>query len=285
MQETHIITNEIMKGRLKNIRTVIVALLATAALAVGADQLYFSDLEWKFRTSRLDAKLSGLEKQSALLLEKVEKEIGEAGDATVLFRSNTGRDALAEGITVLVYKDDRIAYWSNSSIAFPGSYEERFDSHKPVFLSNKWFVPVRRDSGEYEMLALIRVYRQYTIVNNLLRSGFSEQYWLPASTTITFDEAASRFKVFGSENEFHFGLVFPGKKPNTVFIIIPVLLWFIFLFLLVRLVVLLSGHFGARAGDPRQLVLELRWEFGFQPPFGHGIGGDAGQVGPGIATP
>ncbi|MFN2336109.1 MAG: ATP-binding protein [Bacteroidales bacterium] len=244
-----------MKGRLKDIRTVIVTLLVTAALAVGADQLYLSDLEWKFRTSHLDSRLSGLEKQSALLLEEVEREIREAGDSSVMFRSNTGRDALADGITILVYKNEQIAYWSNNSVAFPVRYEERFDSHKPVFLSNKWFIPVHRQFGEYEMLALIKVYRQYTIVNNLLRSGFSEEYWLPSSASITFDEAASEFRVMGSENEFHFGLVFPEKKPNTIFIVIPVLFWFLFLFLLVRLVGLASGYYGSRAGEAVSITL------------------------------
>ncbi|MBE0678130.1 MAG: HAMP domain-containing protein [Bacteroidales bacterium] len=244
-----------MKGRLKDIRTVIVALLVTAALAVGADQLYFSDLEWKFRTSRLDSRLSGLEKQAALLLEEVEREIEEAGDSSVMFRSNTGRDALDDGITILVYKNEKIAYWSNNSVAFPDTYEERFDSHKPVFLSNKWFIPVHRNFGDYEMLALIKVYRQYTIVNNLLRSGFSEQYWLPSSAVITFDKDASEFGVMGSENEFHFGLIFPEKKPNTIFIIIPVLLWFLFLFFLVRLIVLASGHYGSRAGEAVSIAL------------------------------
>jgi hypothetical protein len=61
-----------MNERLKDIRTVIVALLVTAVLAVAADQLYFSDLEWKFRTAHLDSRLSGLEEQAALLLQDVD---------------------------------------------------------------------------------------------------------------------------------------------------------------------------------------------------------------------
>ncbi len=59
----------------------------------------------------------------------------------------------------------------------------------------------------------------------------------------------------GSEDEYHFGLVFPEKKPNTVFIIIPVLLWFIFLFLLVRLVVLGTGHFGRKVSEALSILL------------------------------
>lgn len=247
--------NEVMPGRLKNIRKVIVGLLIAAALAIGADQLYFSNLEWRLRTSRLDARLSGMEKQAAKLLEDVANQVLADDDPYLLFRNNSGRDAEEKGITILVYKADTISYWSSNSIAFPVIYEDRFDAHKPVFFSNKWFIPVHFQTGDYDMLALIKVYRQYPIVNNLLRSGFPEPYWLPSSARITFDEAASVFQIMGSEDEFHFGLVFPDRKPNTVFIIIPVLLWLIFLFLLARLVVLAAGHYGPKIGDSVSILL------------------------------
>lgn len=244
-----------MPGKLKDIRIVIIALLVSAALAVAADQLYFSDLEWRLRTSHLDARLSDQERKAALLLEEVERQIAESGDPSVLFHNNTGRGAEAEGITILIYDKERIAYWSTNSIDFPAGYEARFDTHKPIFFSNKWFIPVHRQSGEMEMLALIKVYRQYPIINNLLKSGFTEQYWLPAPTRITFDETASEFRIQGSEKEFHFGLVFPEKKPNTIFIVIPVLFWFVFLFLLVRLVVLTAGHPGRKVGEAVSILL------------------------------
>lgn len=249
--------NDIMPGKLKDIRIVIVALLATVVLAIGADYLYFSDLEWRFRTSRLDARLSGMEEQATMLLDGVVKQVLEADDPSVMFHNNTGSDAEEEGITILIYQADTISYWSTNSIAFPVIYEDRFDFHKPVFLSNKWFIPVHRKEGDYDILGLIKVYRQYPIVNNLLRSGFPKQYRLPSSTRITFDEEASEFKILGSENEFHFGLAFPVPKPNTVFIIIPVLLWLIFLFLLIRLVVLGTGHYGKKLGDAVSLPIAL----------------------------
>ncbi|MCK7532867.1 MAG: hypothetical protein MZV63_18435 [Marinilabiliales bacterium] len=137
--------NDIMPGRLKNIRVVIVTLLIVAALAVVADQLYFSDLEWRFRTSRLDAMLSDQEKGAALLLDEVGKQVEEAGDPSVMFRNSTGSIAEEEGITILIYDEGRIAYWSSNSIDFPVSYEDRFDTHKPIFFSNKWFIPVHRE--------------------------------------------------------------------------------------------------------------------------------------------
>ncbi len=130
--------------------------------------------------------LSDQEKGAALLLDEVVKQVEEAGDPSVMFRNSTGSDSEEEGITILIYDEGKIAYWSTNSIDFPVTYEDRFDTHKPIFFSNKWFIPVHRESGQYEMLALIKVYRQYPIVNNLLRTGFTEPYWLPASTADHF---------------------------------------------------------------------------------------------------
>jgi len=245
-----IIMNSKMQGRLKDIRIVFVALLVAAALAVAADGLYFSGLEWRIRTARADAKLSSLEKEAETLLSRTEEAITETGDPALLFRNTLGSEALKKGITLLVYRDGRAAYWSDNSIAFPVIYEQGFDEHKPVFYSNGWFVPVHREFPGYELLALIKVYKQYPIVNDILKSGFNGIFPLPEETRITFDEEETKYHVLGSENDFHFGLVFPDRKPNTTMLILPVLLWLIVIFLLVRLVVLASGWIDSRTDRP-----------------------------------
>lgn len=240
------IMNSTMSEKLNNLRTVAAALLVAVILGAAADILYFSNLEWRLRTARTDARVSSLEKEAGRLLEMAGDEVTVSGDPSVLFRSSLGSNALRHGITLLVYREGRIAYWSDNSIAFPVIYEAHFDEHKPVFYSNGWFVPVHREISGYEMLALIKVYRQYPIANNMLRTGFPETFPLPEETRITFDPSASDFKVFGSEREFHFGLLFPDKKPNTAFIAVPVLLWMIVLYLLVRLVILFAGWYDRR---------------------------------------
>ncbi len=252
-----IIMNRNMQGRLKNIRIVFVAFLVTAALAAAADGLYFSGLEWRIRTERADARLSSLEKEAEKLLSRTELVITETGDPASLFNNVLGREALKKGITLLVYRDGRAAYWSDNSIAFPVIYEQGFDEHKPVFYSNGWFVPVHREFPGYEMLALIKVYKEYPIVNNILRSGFNGIFPLPEETRITFNETESEFKVLGSEEEFHFGLVFPDRKPNTAMLILPVLLWVAVLFLLVRLVALASAWTDRRTGRPVGIPVAL----------------------------
>ena len=246
-----------MTRMLNNIKTVIVLLIVAAALAVGADKLYFSDIEWKLRTSCLDKRLAEREGEAAALLRDIELQVTESGDARVLFHNNTSRAAADRGIIILVYRADTIEYWSDNSVAFPTEYEDHFKEHKPVFYSNEWFIPVHRDFDGYESLALIKVYRQYPIKNSILRSGFPETFWLPESTRITFNEAESEFRINGSEDEYHFGLVFPDKKPNTVFIIIPVLLWIISFFLLTRLVALAARWLATKTGKAISIFTAL----------------------------
>src|SRR5690606_22257094 len=67
-----IIMSRLMPGKLKDIRIVAVALVAALAIAALADILYFSDLEWRIRTSRTDARLSSLETDAERLLELTE---------------------------------------------------------------------------------------------------------------------------------------------------------------------------------------------------------------------
>jgi signal transduction histidine kinase len=233
--------NDKMPGRLKNIRTVFIVTLLVAVLAVLSDRVYFSNLEWKYRTYRLDKQLIEKEIKSARLLEDIEKRLTDGVDPTVMFHETTGREALAEGIVLLIYKNNAIAYWSDNSIAFPPVVENRFETHKPVFLSNGWFIPVRREMPGFEILALIKVYRQYPIDNNLLREGFLKSYRLPEEARITFNESETQFRINGIEKEFHFGIIFPEKKPNTAFIVVPLLMWIFFLLLLIRLIYITSG--------------------------------------------
>lgn len=243
-----------MQGRLRDIRVIFIAAVVTAALAVASDLLYFSDLEWRYRTGTLDRKLIEKELKAAEMLETIGTDLTSGTDPAAMFLNNTSGEAIDDGILILIYKDNRISYWSDNSVNFPVDYKSDFDTHKPVFLSNGWFIPVHKEFPDYDLLALISVYRQYPIANNMLRSGFPEEFRLPQSATITFDEDKSEFRVKGIEKEFHFGLIFPEKKPNTILLVIPVLFWLLFLLLLVRLVNLAAEWVGRRTNRAWRLV-------------------------------
>jgi two-component system nitrogen regulation sensor histidine kinase NtrY len=249
--------NDIMPGRLKDIRIVFIALLVAVALAVVSDYLYFSDLEWKYRTSRLDKQLIEKEKKAIETLARMEMQLSDGSDPSEMFYNKSGSGAQEEGVTLLIYKEERIVYWSDNTIAFPFVFQPVYDTHKPVFISNGWFIPEHRRFADYDLLALISVYKQYPIVNSLLGQGFPESFRLPAATKITFNEKETSFHINGIEKEFHFGLVFPDRKPNTIFIIIPVLFWLVFLLLLMRFVMLACDWLGQKTKKTVSLPIGL----------------------------
>ncbi len=231
--------NDMASRKRKNIIIVFVAVIATAILAIVTDNLYFSNLEWRFRTSRLDKVLRTRETESADLLHNIVAEIAGGHDIQYLLKNETFNTEKISDIILLVYYNGRLAYWSDNSVSFPELYEDTFETHDPIFLSNGWFIPVHSRFQGYDLVSLIAVYRQYPIINDLLNSGFPDDYKVPVGTEITFEKNKSSFYVTGVEGSFHFGLLFPGVKPNTAFIIVPIFFWFIFLLLWIYFVSLI----------------------------------------------
>lgn len=235
-----------MKGKYRDISIILVTAFIAVILALVSDTLYFSNIEWRFRTSRLNKLLITKETECAALIHKVEREFAAGKDVRYLMRTNSLGSGQNNNVIFLIYENSKLRYWSDNSVGFPEKYESTYEAHTPVFVSNGWFIPVYSKYQKYDLVALICVYRQYPIKNDLLLSGFPEDYKLPSGTQITFDSKASRFAVTGVEGNFHFGLIFPEIKPNTIFIIIPVFFWFVAFLLWIYLVGLLTKFFASR---------------------------------------
>ncbi|HSO77933.1 MAG TPA: hypothetical protein VLQ76_05150, partial [Bacteroidales bacterium] len=229
-------------GSNRHIKLTVIALIVATVLGLIADGLYFSDLEWKYRTSRLNNELIRREKKAAFLLEEMESDLAPGSGSYFQNHGKFIADASENDIILLIYTDSVISYWSDNSVTFPEKYLGNYQTHDPVFISNGWFIPIRRNYLNHELVALIGVYREYPIQNHLLKSGFPDAFKLPESSKITFDTEVSPFIVNGIEGEFHFGLIFADAKPNTMFIVFPLLLWLTVLFLWIHLVRVVTSH-------------------------------------------
>jgi len=226
--------------RFRNTKFLLVAIIVTVILSLVSDRLYFSELEWERRTSGLNRELTERESRATGLLNRVVSELAKDSDMRTLIQEAVVNETSYEDIIYLAYTDDQISYWSDNSISFPQRFDSIFETHDPVFISNGWYVPIHMTYDNYDLVALICVYRQFSIENNLLRPGFPDAYRLPEGAGITFDEKATPFHITGLEGEFHFGLQFPDIKPNTFFIIFPVFLWVLFLIQCILIVSLLT---------------------------------------------
>ena len=223
-------------GNTRHIKLTVIVLIVATVMGLIADRLYFSDLEWKYRTSRLNNELIRRENNAAFLLKEMEAGLSPGSGSYFQNHGKFIADASENDIILLIYTDSVISYWSDNSVIFPEKYLGNYQTHDPVFISNGWFIPIHRNYLNHELVALIGVYREYPIENHLLKSGFPDAFKLPKSSKITFDPEASPFIVNGIEGEFHFGLMFAETKPNTLFIVFPLLLWLTVLVLWIYLV-------------------------------------------------
>ena len=242
----------------RHIRRIIILLSVMVVMAMVADHLYFSDLEWKYRTSRLNNELINREKKADAMLKEMEAGLASGESSYFLNHDKVGISSSENDIILLIYTDTVISYWSDNSVTFPERYYSNFQTHNPVFISNGWFIPIHRKYLSHDLVALIGVYRDYSIKNNLLKSGFPKAFKLPESSKITFDKTASPFVVNGIEGEFHFGLIFPETKPNTLFILFPLFLWLIVLLLWLHFVRVITSWLTASDHRLPALIAALK---------------------------
>src|SRR5512133_3887531 len=102
-------------GNNSHIRLTVIVLIFATALAFFADRLYFSGLEWKYRTSRLNNELIRREKNADLLLKEMETGLTPGSGSYFQNHGKFITGATENDIILLVYTDSVISYWSDNS--------------------------------------------------------------------------------------------------------------------------------------------------------------------------
>jgi two-component system, NtrC family, nitrogen regulation sensor histidine kinase NtrY len=225
-------------SELRKIKITGIIALALALASVSADRLYFSNIEWKYRTRKFNHELDMRQNRARNLILETEKYIVSGTSPSSLAQTGLSRILSRDEIILLVYSKGRIEFWSNNCVSFPPVFSDSICTKKQIFISNEWFIPVCHRVLNYDIVALVGIGKSYSISNQMLRSGFLETYGLPETTGLSFAESDSRFHVVDKNGDFSFSLLFPDPKPNTIFLILPLLLWaglFVVLLLLINL--------------------------------------------------
>jgi len=223
--------------------------LALALASVSADKLYFSDIEWKFRTRKFNRELDLRQNRARSLILEAEKYIISGTEPSSLAQTELSRILSRDEIMLLVYSKGRIEFWSNNCVSFPPVFSDSISTKKQIFISNEWFVPICHKFLNYDIVALVGIGKSYSISNEMLRSGFLETYGLPEATGMSFAESDSRFHVVDKSGAFNFSILFPNPKPNTIFLILPLVLWASFFIALLLLINLIANWLSGR-GKP-----------------------------------
>jgi two-component system, NtrC family, nitrogen regulation sensor histidine kinase NtrY len=212
----------------KKIRNIGLVALALALASLSTDRLYFSNLEWKYRTMKVSHELDLRKYRAGNLIKETEGYLMAGGSPSSLAQDGLNRIFSKDEILLLVYSKGKIAFWSNNNVSFPPVYSDSISTKKEVFISNEWFIPICHKVLNYDIVALVGLGKSYSISNGMLRSGFLETYSLPESTGLSFSSSDSRFHVIDKDGTFNFSILYPNPKPNTLFLIFPLFFWLSF---------------------------------------------------------
>jgi signal transduction histidine kinase len=236
---------------IKSLRKFIIPLLAAAVLimlALFADSLYFSNFEYRYRTRLINKILHEKENQMDGLLSSMKPIVASENH----HGSETEKDifsvAARNNITILEYLDNKLTFWSDNDFDVPQAYVDSLFSRPLVFLQNGWFLPEQIESANEKIVGLLRIRADYSLKNDIIKSGFMEEFRLPDNVGFSTDFDDSPFHVTNNKGQFLFSLIFPEVKEPTGLILIPVILWAAAFIIILIVLFRLTRKIAARRG-------------------------------------
>lgn len=223
-----------MKGN--RFRLIFVLLTVVFVLmAFAAESVYFSDFEYRFRTRMFNKTLREKEKIMEDCLNSMKPILAKENHHGSKHENKLFSVAEQNQITILEFLDNKLVYWSDNGFNVPSFLEDTI-YHKPlVFLQNGWFMTRTIEAGNEKLVGLLRLRTDYSLENDIIKSGFEKEYMLSENVGLSTDKNASEFHIFDKAGHFLFCLLFPEVKENTYFIIIPLCLWTVVFALIILL--------------------------------------------------
>ncbi len=224
---------------------VILAAVAIL-LAIASELAYFGDFEYRFRTNRFNRIIK--ERQAVMkeclngmlpILAKGEPH-GSASE-TAIFSL-----AAANGITILEYFDNRLAYWSDTEFDVPRRLTDTTFSQRLLFIQNGWFLTNSIKAGNETIVTLLRIRSDYGFENDIIKNGFADEFKIPPGVRFSREKDSSPYSIFDEDGDYLFSLVFPAVKEKTPLISIPLILWGISFLLLLNLTLSLARYLAGR---------------------------------------
>jgi signal transduction histidine kinase len=213
-----------MKGKhyflLLGLLTILLVMLALAAEAV-----YFSDFEYRYKTRLFNKILNSKEKILEDCLNSMKPILAKEDHHGSIPEINLFSIAEKNKITILEFLDNKLIYWSDNEFNVPYFLEDTLYSRPLVFLQNGWFLSRTIEAGSEKLVGLLRIRTDYSFENDIIKSGFENEYRLSENVGFSTEKNASDFHIYDRSGRFLFSLLFPEVRENSYFILIPLSLW------------------------------------------------------------
>ena len=111
------------------------------------------------------------------------------------------------GLSVLVYKNDTLCYWSNNSAANDKLFSQSALNNRIVNINNAWYELRTYFDNEYTYAGLIFLKNKYNFSNKYLKNEFPEEFNLGASVQISMIPLSYGFDISDNDGKYLFSLV------------------------------------------------------------------------------
>ncbi len=229
----------IITGPGKSVRNIVILI----SLFILTILIYFVTGGSWFREQYLrkyERSLIGREEKCNSLIRLAVDEIADSTFSLPLDPGGTlFRNFEKESVSFLVYRAGDLVYWNDNSFdAFPQLKNGEL-STPLVFINNGWFLNERYDTAGLSLIALSRVYSDYSLTNDFFTDGF---VGLRGSTgeekLITDTKSEAGFPVIGRSGDILFRILIPEGQLTSL----ALLLRFIPALLLIITILWLTGR-------------------------------------------
>jgi two-component system nitrogen regulation sensor histidine kinase NtrY len=207
-----------------NIRHTLLLFLVSVVLAISSGsilkKLVFTSNDQKKFQQELNRKFD--------LLEQVVTDYNTDGHSIDLKKADK------RGITLLVYREDSLIYWSNNRISVLSIENLQHDTSRFSFISNSWYIIRKYMKADSLFVSLLKIKDEYPYQNEFLQNTFQRNLKIPYTTQITFSPENSDISLYDWDNRYLFSLTFDGalKYLRLTRYLPPVLYLFVLMFFL-----------------------------------------------------
>lgn len=165
-------------------------------------------------------------------LSDLKNELVNNGNDSTFYNEDQLLFLNQNGIVLLIYKNDKLVYWSNNSIPVFDYYEHINFDRNLTFYGNGWN-EVKIDSfSNFVLVGLIKIKNKYSFENEYLRNEFQKDFKIPKEVEITTN-SDSDFKIDDKNGNYVLSLSYPlaflPKESDIVFLTVIYLIILIFI--------------------------------------------------------
>ena len=177
----------------------LAAIISLVALLIGYFALHYNlrENETAFVEKTISSKVALIDGQLKSLLQL---------DPDSLYTAVLIPALCEKGISLFVFQNNRLAYWSSNTTPVGYFYDSVFEQNQVIRLENGYYLPRAIRSNEQIFVGLLLIKNSYGYENEYITNDFNTHFSLPDQTEISL--TPSVYNVNDKQGEFLFSLQF-----------------------------------------------------------------------------